>query len=67
MKFVSKLYESNGRWIAEHAGPDVGPMRVTAASREEALQKLEAEIRYWLEMCPCSGQTYRDIEIEIVG
>ena len=38
--------------------------RVTAATRDETLRKLEAEIRYWLEMCPCRGEAYREVEIE---
>ncbi len=66
MKFVCQLKESNGVWTARHAGPDIGPIQVTAATREEALRKMEGEIHYWLELCPCSGQAYRDIEIELV-
>ena len=65
MKFDCQLQQKGGAWIAEHSGSDIGPVRVMAATREEALRKLEAEIRYWLEMCPCSGQTYRDIEINL--
>ncbi|MBI5388135.1 MAG: hypothetical protein HZA90_26010 [Verrucomicrobia bacterium] len=66
MKFVCRLNEKGGTWTAEHAGPDIGPIRVSAPSRGEALRKLDAEIHYWLELCPCSGQAYRDIEIELV-
>lgn len=49
----------------EHASQDVGPIRVTASTRAEALQKMEGEIHYWLEMCPCSGQALRNLEIEL--
>jgi hypothetical protein len=66
MKFACQIREENGIWTAEHAGPDVGPVRVTASSRDEALRKLEEEIRYWLEMCPCSGQTYSHIDIQLL-
>jgi hypothetical protein len=66
MKFVCQITEKAGTWTAEHSGPDIGPIRVTAASRDEALRKMDAEIHYWLEMCPCSGQSYRDIQIELV-
>ena len=52
--------------MAEHASQGVGPIRVSAPTRNEALRKMEGEIRYWLEMCPCSGQTYQDADIEIV-
>jgi hypothetical protein len=66
MKFVCQLYEKNGTWTAEHTSPNVGPVSVTASTREEALRKLQAEIRYWLEICPCAGQTYQRIDIEVV-
>jgi hypothetical protein len=52
MKFVCQLYEKNGTWTAEHTSPNVGPVSVTASTREEALRKLQAEIRYWLEILP---------------
>ena len=66
MKFICQLTSKNGTWTAEHSGPDIGPVRVTAPTREEVLQKLGAEIRYWLEMCPCTGEAYRNIEMELV-
>ena len=66
MKFLCRISQRDGIWVVEHTGPDIGPIRVTAQSRDEALQKMEGEIHYWLEMCPCSGQAYRDLEIELV-
>ena len=66
MKFICQLASKGGAWTAEHSGSQIGPVRVTAPTREEVLRKLEAEIRYWLEMCPCTGETYRHIEIELV-
>ena len=66
VKFQCQLTEQDGVWMGAYSGPDIGPIRVTAASRDEALRKLEAEIHYWLEMCPCSGETYKDIQIELV-
>jgi len=66
MKFLCRISETAGLCTVEHASQDVGPIRVTAATRDEALRKMEGEIHYWLEMCPCSGQAYRDLEIELV-
>jgi hypothetical protein len=65
MKFACQLSESGGNWTAVYTGSDIGPIRVVAPARDEALRKLEGEIRYHLEMCPCTGETYRDIEIEV--
>ncbi len=66
MKFVCRISNNAGLWTVEHASEDVGPIRVTASSREEAVRKTEGEIRYWLEMCPCSGQAFRNLEIDFV-
>ena len=66
MRFVCQLFRQGATWSAEHAALDLGPIRVTAATREEVLRKMEAEIRYWLEMCPCSGEAYRDVQIDVV-
>jgi hypothetical protein len=66
VKFVCQFTERDGGWTGEYTGGDIGPVRVTAPTRMEALRKLEGEIRYWLELCPCTGQAYRDIEIEVV-
>ena len=66
MKFVCRISESGGTWTVEHVGQDIGPIRVAAPTREEALRKIQGEIRYWLEMCACSGQAYRDLAIEVV-
>jgi len=65
MKFLCRLTERDGTWMAEHAGVEIGPIRVTAPTREEVLRKMDGEIHYWLEMCPCSGQAFRDVEIEL--
>ena len=66
MKFVCRIAQKDGVWTVEHASKDVGPIRVTAQTREEARRKMEGEIHYWLEMCPCSGEAYRDLEIDLV-
>jgi hypothetical protein len=66
MKFLCRISANDGVWTVEHAGQDVGPIKVTGSTREEVVRKMEGEIRYWLEMCPCSGQTFRNLEIELV-
>lgn len=66
MKFVCTMVEQGGNWHAEHSSQGIGPVRVDAPSKPEALRKLEQEIRYWLESCPCTGESFRKLDIEIV-
>jgi hypothetical protein len=40
-------------------------VEVRAGSREEAFEKMRRELRYRLEICPCTGELYQDVEIEI--
>jgi hypothetical protein len=55
-----------GAIAASHDSREVGAVRVQAATREEAIEKLKGEIRYRLELCPCTGETYQHIAVEIV-
>jgi hypothetical protein len=57
---------SDGRWSAQHSGTDIGAIEVTANTREDVIQKIENEVRYRVEMCPCTGRAFRNLEIEIV-
>ena len=53
-------------WIARHDSRDVGAVEVRALTREEAIEKIRGEIRYRLELCPCTGETYQHIDIEVI-
>ena len=68
MKFpctVSK--QPNGHWSVYHSGADAGEVQVSAETQPEALEKMRRELQYRLELCPCSGESYRHLEIEIVA
>ena len=68
MKFsCTFLQMGSGQWSVRHVGPDVGTVVVTARSQEEALEKMRGELRYRLEICPCTGELYQDVQIEISG
>ena len=67
MKFPSTiLRRSDGQWSLRHESPEIGKVEVTAPTREQAAEKLRGEIRYRLELCPCSGETYQHIKIDVV-
>lgn len=65
MKFPCTVQQSGGEWLVRHAGNDLGTVEVRAGSREEAEAKMRRELRYRLEICPCTGELYQDVEIEI--
>lgn len=53
-------------WVVRHVGAGLGSIEVRAATRDQALEKMRRELRYRLEFCPCTGETYRDVPIELV-
>jgi hypothetical protein len=57
--------EGGGRWRAVHESRDVGRVEAIADSREGAIEKLKGEIRYHLELCPCTGESYRHLDVEV--
>ena len=66
MKFPSVIQRrSNGQWSLRHESAEMGRIEVTAPTRAQAVEKLRGEISYRLELCPCSGESYQHINIEI--
>jgi hypothetical protein len=67
MKFTCTASQTEGgRWRLRHDSPEVGCVETVAATRDEALAKLCGEIRYRLELCPCTGESFQHIDVEIV-
>lgn len=68
MRFTCTLGQrQDGRWLARHESSQAGAVQVTADSRQQALDKLRGEVRYRLELCPCTGESYRHIELQVVS
>ena len=66
MKFASTLERTaDAQWCARTESPEIGAVKATASTRDEAVEKLIEEIRYRLELCPCSGESYQHIALEI--
>jgi hypothetical protein len=57
---------ADGQWSIHYDGRDLGPVELTAATREQALDKMRRELKYRLELCPCSGEQVGDVEIELL-
>jgi hypothetical protein len=58
--------QSDGRWSVQYSGADLGTVEITAATHDQALEKMRSELRYRLELCPCTGEQYKDLQIELV-
>jgi predicted RNase H-like HicB family nuclease len=65
MKFRCTLRQEQGQWVVRHDSPQVGVCQARGKSREEALENMRGELRYRLELCPCTGETYQYLEIEL--
>lgn len=72
MRFLCTLKQNEtGEWLGSYQGStdgagEVGPIQVAANNRDQAVEKLRNEIRYQLELCPCTGESYPHIDLEIV-
>lgn len=66
MRFECTIQQlAGGLWQARHAGSAIGVVEVTAASRQDALQKLRSELQYRMELCPCSGASEDQAELVV--
>lgn len=67
MRIECKISQLNGNeWQARHESKNIGAVEARAATREEAIEKIRNEIRYRLELCPCTGESYQHIDLQIV-
>jgi hypothetical protein len=55
-----------GQWSVRHEGSTVGTVEVAADTRENALEKMRRELQYRLELCPCTGELYQHVDIQLV-
>ena len=65
MKAPCTLRVQNGVWSAHHSSSTLGTAEVTARSREEALNKMQNELQYRIELCPCSGVSGDTVVLEV--
>ena len=56
---------TDGDFYARCLAAPNGPAAAQAATAEEALARLRQEIRYRLELCPCSAVSGEYVELEV--
>lgn len=55
----------DGQWYARCDTTPSGVVEAQAHSREQVLQKVQNEIRYQLEYCPCSGISTGFLQLDV--
>jgi hypothetical protein len=55
----------DGDWLARHESAQFGVVEVSGSSSEEALKKIERELQYRMEWCPCTGVSGDTVEVEV--
>jgi hypothetical protein len=66
MRFACTISRRGEKWLARHESAEWGIVSAQADSRQDAIEKLRGELRYRLEICPCTGESYQHIEVDIV-
>jgi hypothetical protein len=64
MKFPVRIEARGAEYVAHSVAEPV--CSVKASSQTEAIEKIRREIRYRIEMCPCTGVEDDFVEIVIV-
>ncbi len=63
MEFRVRLEETEGGdYLATCSEP---PAQARGLSPTNALDQLRAELRYWVELCPCSGVDEDSIQLDV--
>jgi hypothetical protein len=66
MKFTCTVQRlPGGQWLARHDGSRLGLVEVNAASRDEAIAKMQNELHYRSELCPCTGVADDYVELQV--
>jgi hypothetical protein len=65
MKFHCTIERENDQWVVRYSDDAIGPLQTHAATRETAVEKMRGELRYAMELCPCTGESYQHLIIEL--
>ena len=54
-----------GDWLIRHSSPELGELALRGASRDALLVRMQAELQYRAELCPCSGASLGLVELAV--
>ena len=63
--FCSLSSLPNKTWQIRHSSSALGDVEITGSSRDEVLARMQRELQYRLELCPCTGESVGTVELEI--
>jgi hypothetical protein len=55
----------NNVWRIRHSSSALGEVEITGFSREEALNRMEKELQYRMELCPCTGESVGSVKLRV--
>ena len=55
----------NNVWRIRHSSSALGEVEITGSSRDEALTRMQKELQYRMELCPCTGESVGTIELQV--
>jgi len=67
MKAHCTVAFQHGQWRARHTSTELGDADIIGSTREEALTKLQRELQFRIEWCPCSGVSGDTVELDVRG
>jgi hypothetical protein len=56
----------DGTWVVRHSSSTLGTVKVSRASREEALTQMRNELQYRNEWSPCCGASAGTVELDVI-
>jgi hypothetical protein len=55
----------NHVWRIHHVSSALGDVEITGSSREEVLSRMQRELQYRMELCPCTGESVGGVKLHV--
>ncbi len=55
----------NNFWRIRHSSSALGEVEIRGSSREEVLTRMQRELQYRMELCPCTGESVGSVKLQV--
>jgi hypothetical protein len=55
----------NNVWRIRHSSSVLGEVEITGSSRDEVLIRMQRELQYRMELCPCTGESVGKVKLQV--